>query len=405
MKMHKDFGAASSSSAAKPLDVEDQKGETTSLLDRIGGNNVLRSGIEKMFDTAISSTPVGVLLRKSAASVRTLQELYIQEVTAFFETVPGQGREQQVLDRLGDAHRPWDFSDAIFDALVDHFAQAISTLGVRPEPAQEAVRRFRGLRAKVTAGYRAGCTFARKQNTAAWRSKVATEADCPERSAGFAKSLSSIVLRHSNLGPKAPPELQQPEALKAHLIRYFKSEARVVSPIPLEVPSMSLVELGELMDCARQALVESCWSADEVLLLQFAMSDHWDHIRLNRALNDLVSHTRSIDRVAWTSFMLRLQMAFNASAPNRAVCENNALPMCLARICEVMAARCCEDPWQLSFNSCNLSISDTHFDSLIELIPGACLDLQPAAAQKVVAAMQAMRAFVVQACTNTARAG
>jgi len=408
MKMSRDFGAGgSTTSTAKPVDMEESsvKGDSTSLLERIGGPSVLRAAIEKMFDTAITATSVGVMLRKSAASIPTLRGLYVQEVTAFFETVPGQGREQQVLDRLGDSHRPWDFSDAIFDALVDHFGQAISGLGVRPEAAQEAVRRFRGLRSKVTAGYRAGCTFARKQNTAAWRSKVAAEAECPERSAGYAHALSSMIARHSSLGAKAPSELTEPEPIKVHLIRYLKSEAKAISPVPLEVPSMSLVELGELMDCARQALVESCWSTDEVLLLQFAMSDHWDLIRLNRSLSDLASHTRSVDRVAWTSFMLRLQMAFNASASNRVVCENSALPMCLARICEVMTARVVEDPRQLSFDSCNLSINDAHFDSLVELVPGACLDLQPAAAQKVVAAMQAMRAFVVQACSNTARAG
>mmetsp|Transcript_3463 Transcript_3463/g.7776 ORF Transcript_3463/g.7776 Transcript_3463/m.7776 type:complete len:136 (+) Transcript_3463:859-1266(+) len=135
------------------------------------------------------------------------------------------------------------------------------------------------------------------------------------------------------------------------------------------------------------------------------MSDHWDHIRLNRALDDLAVQSRSADRVSWTTFTLRLQSSFMNSPSNRLLCENMALPMCLARISEVLSSQLCEDPWQLSFNSCSLSITDAHFDSLIEMAPSACMDLPPTATPRVMVAMQAMRAFVVQGCTNTARAG
>mmetsp|Transcript_60224 Transcript_60224/g.173768 ORF Transcript_60224/g.173768 Transcript_60224/m.173768 type:complete len:951 (+) Transcript_60224:76-2928(+) len=391
---------------SRPVDLlEEQKGDTTSLLERLGGPATVRAAIEKMFDTAISATVVGILLGRSAASIPALRSVYVEEVTAFFETVPGQGIEQTVMNRLGDAHRPWDFSDAMFDSLVEHFSQALTGFGMRPEVVHEAVKRFRALRVKVTAGYRAGCTFARKQNTAAWRSKLRGELDCLEQATGFATLLAGALSRHPSFGTRVPQDLRSPESIQGTLLAYLQSEAKVPSPVMLQVPSLSMVELGELMDTARQALVESCWGPDEVLLLQFAMSDEWDHIRLTRALGDLAHHSRNLDRVAWTSFSLRLQMAFTASPSNRTVCENPSLPMCLARICEVLATRACEDPWQLSFGSCGLSISDAHFDSLVDQVPGACSELQPVVAQKVVAAMQAMRAFVVQGCANTARAG
>jgi len=399
-------GAAASSAIPRPGTAEEVGNDKNgSLLERLGGGSTVRQAIDGMFDAALKTTAVGVVLSRSAASVPTLRNLYAEEVAAFFETVPGQGREQQVLDRLGDAHRTWDFSDAVFDALVDHFGQALVAMKVRNDTAAESVSRFRCLRMKITAGYRAGCTFARKQNSPAWRSKLLSEADSMERVVAFAIKFAGMISRHPNFAAKAPSEVREPEMLKVHLMRYLNSEAKVTCPVPLDVSSFGIVELLEMMDTARQALVESTWGPDEVLLLQFAMSDTWDHIRLSRALADLASQTRSIDRVAWTSFMLRLQMAFVSSPSNRAVCENAALPMCLARICEVMATRACEDPWQLSLNSCNLTLSDAHFDSLVELIPSACVDLQPAVAQKVAAAMQAMRAFVVPGCINYARAG
>lgn len=377
----------------------------SSLLERLGGVGTIREAIEKMFDTAINSTLVYVSLRRNAASIPSLRAMYLEEVAAFFDTVPGSEKETSVLDRFGDSLRPWDFSDAVFDTMVAQFAVALDSTGVPASVAQEAVARFQSLRVKVTAGYRAGAAFARKRNTAAWRSKVAADAECPKRIAVFAETLVRILSEHRSLGPGLPPVLRDCEGIKTRVRKYFQNDAKVLSPVPLLGLSLSLDELVEIMDCARQALVEANWGPDEVLLLDFAMSAEWDQVRLARALDELATAAWKADRVAWTNFMLRLQMAFVASPENRSLSENPVLPMCFARVCEVLATRSCEDPWQLCFSSYELGFSDGHFDALIGLTPGACTDLQPAAAGKVAEALQAMRAWVVQGSTKTARAG
>lgn len=227
-----------------------------------------------------------------------------------------------------------------------------------------------------------------------WRLRVAATARDSGVALAFGAALSQIVASQPILCQVAPPELLNSSQIKARLLDYLAGQTGLQSPVPCEglgVDSFVLV-----MDCVRRALTEADWPAEEATVLYFAAREECDRLRLMAALQKFSRCCSCVDRRAWMTVVLQLQISLSADLSFRKPSSAASLPHLLAHLGDILATQECTDVRELRRLGSEVSLGDESFNIVVRTLREVCSTYLPVAEAEAPLALRSMRPWLLR---------